>query len=238
MAIYPGYDYHWWRLDQTRGRWSHKLASGPAQDTDDQNQPITNPLASGRFGYTDNGGFYCKCGSKAHIAGSSCSGALSVAAAAPSSDGQAVYSVVLDAFSGRPNPVFALSAVETQALSMFLIGMCSTTSAAAAVQAYPSKFLGYRGASVYRSAPGAEGNPSVRFARGTARVFANNPPDDCKQAMGRGDQDFADANQTIERYLIDVAYKKGAINELEYVVFERVRLRKDALGHEPEDWRE
>jgi hypothetical protein len=74
MAIDPGVDYHWWRLDQETGAWSHKPAWTPAVNEDASYNPISNPLASDRDftswfapNYTDNGGFYCTCGGLADI---------------------------------------------------------------------------------------------------------------------------------------------------------------------------
>lgn len=229
MAIYPSFDYHWWRLDQAQGRWSHKRGGTPAQDTDDADQPISNPLTSGRFGYTENGGFYCNCGGHANIAGwRSCPG-TSVMTLSPSSDASAAFTVTLDAFSGRPNPTFALTNEEMQTVTMLVGAACTAPAGAPSVQhRYPTKFLGYRGATIERSAargitkPAGPGTPSVQLARGTARISAANAPDACRQAIkGSADLDVLDANQTMEKYLIDLARAKGVINDLEYGVIHK-----------------
>ena len=117
MSVSPGIDYHWLRLDQARGRWSHKIAQQGAQDTWN-NKPITNPLVDFMGSSNQDGGFYCTCGSKANIAGPECPGGAAKALAAPSTDSQAVYSVELDAFSGRPNPTFSLSPAEARTLTL------------------------------------------------------------------------------------------------------------------------
>lgn len=67
MAIWPGWDYHWWRLDQTKGVWSHKPGRTAAVNVDSSNNVITNPLVANRGSYTDPGGFYCTCGGLANI---------------------------------------------------------------------------------------------------------------------------------------------------------------------------
>jgi hypothetical protein len=67
MTIAPDYDYHWMRLDQTRGVWSHKPGDTEATDLDSSGHTITNPLIADRNVYTENGGFYCTCGGLANI---------------------------------------------------------------------------------------------------------------------------------------------------------------------------
>jgi hypothetical protein len=71
MTIAPNFppngDYHWMRLDQTKGVWSHKPGGGSATNLDNSNATITNPLTANRGLYTQNGGFYCTCGSLANI---------------------------------------------------------------------------------------------------------------------------------------------------------------------------
>lgn len=67
MAVWPNVDYHWWRLDQVNGAWSHKPGGTQARTTDNSGNPISNPLLANRGGYTDNGGFYCTCGGLANI---------------------------------------------------------------------------------------------------------------------------------------------------------------------------
>ena len=51
----------------TTGAWSHKPGSTAATNRDNSSNPISNPLTANRGIYTDNGGFYCTCGSIAAI---------------------------------------------------------------------------------------------------------------------------------------------------------------------------
>jgi hypothetical protein len=70
MAIWPDPvwpDYHWWRLDQLNGLWSHKPGQTQATNRDSSNNLITNPLAANRGPYVNAGGFYCTCGGLAAI---------------------------------------------------------------------------------------------------------------------------------------------------------------------------
>ncbi len=67
LAIAPGYDYHWWRLDRAHGTWSHKPGGTPVRNTDGSNNTISNPLLANRGGYTVDGGFFCTCGGNANI---------------------------------------------------------------------------------------------------------------------------------------------------------------------------
>lgn len=64
-------DYHWYRLDKAAGKWTHKPGGGDATDKDAMGNLITNPLTAnrnyGELNYTDNGGFYCTCGSDANV---------------------------------------------------------------------------------------------------------------------------------------------------------------------------
>jgi hypothetical protein len=63
----PSGDYHWMRLDQTKGVWSHKPGQTQATNVDNSGATITNPLTANRGLYDQNGGFYCTCGSLANI---------------------------------------------------------------------------------------------------------------------------------------------------------------------------
>lgn len=67
----PKKDYHWYRLDKANGKWTHKMGGTPATDLDASGSTITNPLTAnrnyGEVNYTDNGGFYCTCGSDANV---------------------------------------------------------------------------------------------------------------------------------------------------------------------------
>jgi hypothetical protein len=69
FAIAPGSDYHWFRLDKTSGKWSHKPGIGEATNLDYSNPPqeIVNPQTAIRGGYTEEGGFMCTCGNNAFI---------------------------------------------------------------------------------------------------------------------------------------------------------------------------
>lgn len=71
MTVAPQVDYHWYRLDKAAGKWTHKPGSGDATDLDASNFTISNPLNADRnyggLNYTENGGFYCTCGSDANV---------------------------------------------------------------------------------------------------------------------------------------------------------------------------
>jgi hypothetical protein len=71
MTVAPGNDYHWYRLDKANGKWTHKPGGSPATDVDAGGVAISNPLTANRnygfLNYTDNGGFYCTCGSDANV---------------------------------------------------------------------------------------------------------------------------------------------------------------------------
>jgi hypothetical protein len=72
MTVAIGSDYHWYRLDKAAGKWTHKPGGTEATDRDHSNNLITNPLLAdrnygGSLNYTENGGFYCTCGSDANV---------------------------------------------------------------------------------------------------------------------------------------------------------------------------
>lgn len=130
----------------------------------------------------------------------------------------AAYTVTLDAFSGRGNPSFSLSGPDLDQFLRMLSKLCGTDSVPAE-QKYPSKFLGYQGTLVTQSRRGSDrqGQPSVRLSRGTARIYADNPPPPCGQAgRGAADRDVVDAGQAVEKYLVDLAHAKKVINDAEY----------------------
>ncbi|TDH34851.1 hypothetical protein E2A64_14000 [Pseudohoeflea suaedae] len=52
LVIWPGKDYHWYRQDNV-GCWSHKAGETAARNTDDSNNPITDPKTCDRGPYTD-----------------------------------------------------------------------------------------------------------------------------------------------------------------------------------------
>lgn len=73
-AVWEGADFHWWRLDQKDGLWSHKPGPGLATNRDWDDDPegwtndlITNPLTANRGSYTLPVGFFCTCGSLANV---------------------------------------------------------------------------------------------------------------------------------------------------------------------------
>lgn len=76
LAVAPNVDYHWYRLDKADGKWSHKPSTLPVSDKDASGNLISNPQVANRdysnvkeiaTNYSDNGGFFCTCGSDANI---------------------------------------------------------------------------------------------------------------------------------------------------------------------------
>ena len=71
MTVAQGVDYHWYRLDKADGKWTHKPGGNPSTELDASGNGISNPLTANRSypfaNYTENGGFYCTCGSDANI---------------------------------------------------------------------------------------------------------------------------------------------------------------------------
>ena len=57
LFIWPGFDYHWYRLD-SNGRWSHKSGERRATDRDNAGSLINDPRDCDRGPYTDFIGFY------------------------------------------------------------------------------------------------------------------------------------------------------------------------------------
>lgn len=57
LVIWPGQDYHWYRLD-SNGQWSHKPGQTAARNTDNSGQLITDPRTCDRGPYTIFCGFY------------------------------------------------------------------------------------------------------------------------------------------------------------------------------------
>lgn len=51
LVIWPGADYHWYRLDANT-RWSHKPGGTPARNTDNSGQLISDPQTCNRGNYT------------------------------------------------------------------------------------------------------------------------------------------------------------------------------------------
>jgi len=57
LVIWPGKDYHWYRLDETT-QWSHKPGQTPVRDYDQSGKPITDPKSCDRGPYTEFVGFF------------------------------------------------------------------------------------------------------------------------------------------------------------------------------------
>ena len=57
LVIAPGYDFHWYRLDDN-GMWSHKPGGSPARNVDDSGNPISDPRTADRGPYTEFCGFF------------------------------------------------------------------------------------------------------------------------------------------------------------------------------------
>lgn len=62
LVVDPGWDYHWYRLDDN-GMWTHKPGATQATNLDNSGDPINNPETADRGGYTDFCGYYCSCSS-------------------------------------------------------------------------------------------------------------------------------------------------------------------------------
>jgi hypothetical protein len=60
LVIWPGQDFHWYRLDRN-GRWSHKPGATEARDVDNSGNPISAPRTADRGPYTVFCGCYCVC---------------------------------------------------------------------------------------------------------------------------------------------------------------------------------
>lgn len=57
LVVAPGYDYHWYRLDDN-GTWTHKPGSTPATNRDNSGNIITDPRTANRGVYTQFCGFF------------------------------------------------------------------------------------------------------------------------------------------------------------------------------------
>lgn len=60
FAIWPGTDYHWWRLnrnDAGANRWCHKRGTSPVTNKDQNGNFITNVRTSARWNYSVDGEF-------------------------------------------------------------------------------------------------------------------------------------------------------------------------------------
>lgn len=68
MVVAPGWDYHWYRLDQN-GMWSHKPGRTQATNRDNSGNLISSPETANRGAYTDFCGYYCSCSSSTEGSG-------------------------------------------------------------------------------------------------------------------------------------------------------------------------
>lgn len=59
LVIAPGYDFHWYRRDQSG--WSHKPGGTEATNLDNSGNVITDPQTADRGPYTIFCGCYCVC---------------------------------------------------------------------------------------------------------------------------------------------------------------------------------
>jgi hypothetical protein len=62
------WDFHWYRQDDN-GRWSHKIGTSPARDTDASGVQITNPETANRAMYTEFCGYFCVDKNEVEISG-------------------------------------------------------------------------------------------------------------------------------------------------------------------------
>lgn len=60
LVVAPGYDYHWYRLQQ-EPFWGHKPGSTAARNTDNRGVVITNPETCDRRPYTEFCGYFYGC---------------------------------------------------------------------------------------------------------------------------------------------------------------------------------
>lgn len=66
LVIWPGVDYHWYRLDKD-GKWSHKPGRTPATNLDNSGNLINDPRTADRGDYTEFCGCFCVNKSKVSI---------------------------------------------------------------------------------------------------------------------------------------------------------------------------
>lgn len=57
LAIWPGYDFHWWRRD-ANGLWSHKPGATPVTNHDNSGNLIQQPHTCDRGAYTSFVGYF------------------------------------------------------------------------------------------------------------------------------------------------------------------------------------
>jgi hypothetical protein len=125
-----------------------------------------------------------------------------------------VFTVEIDAFSGRPNPRFVIDPSDLAAVAAKLRALCTRTDATTSKLAEYPNTLGYRGVRVSRSSAAGAGN-SLAVARRVVRFAKRNSPSACEdrlQAAG-GDLFVPDAVSDLEKHLIHLALAKGAISQ-------------------------
>jgi hypothetical protein len=71
LVIAPGYDFHWYRQDDT-GWWSHKPGCGEARNWDESHNSISDPSTANRGVYTQFCGYFCVYKPDVKIAGFGC----------------------------------------------------------------------------------------------------------------------------------------------------------------------
>jgi hypothetical protein len=126
-----------------------------------------------------------------------------------------VVTVVVDIFSGRPNPVIELSAAELADLIERAKPACEKVRDEPAE--YPGHRLGYRGLLVGRGRRGAQPQKSLEISGKRVRVLKGGATTICQEKMGTraasggGDLVVADDDNTLERLLLDLALRRGAI---------------------------
>jgi hypothetical protein len=65
MVVAPGYDYHWYRLQQ-EGFWGHKPGATAARNVDNSGEVIMNPETCARAPYTNFCGYFYSCHTQQH----------------------------------------------------------------------------------------------------------------------------------------------------------------------------
>lgn len=135
LAMYPGHDYHWFRLDR-EGMWSHKPGQGQATNLDSSGNPISDPATANRGNYTAFCGYFCVSKSDVTIDG-------------PMSNKQRKtmkktgrITVILHIFSGRPDPQWELDEISAESL---IEKLSSVTKIRKPAEVPDNAILGYRG---------------------------------------------------------------------------------------------
>jgi hypothetical protein len=155
LVVAPGYDYHWYRRGDD-GMWTHKMGGTRATNKDQSGEEISDPTKADRGDYTDfcgyfkvtnyqydrseqNGG-YVKIGGMRHYP------------KLPGEDDlvspkvKLESTVVVDMYSGRPNPSLLLREVlANRNLSKMLTTQVKKCAAQVMGEPSESPQLGYRG---------------------------------------------------------------------------------------------